>query len=1799
MVQCLSLKSFSAAADKQHHSKKSTRSHSSGFIARCIGPTIFQHPVAGWMYRKSCANHWCCGKRAGDTFRIHSDMSPTFCAIIGHPPWLKVQCGARMLAPPSWMLAPEHTGGAEQEAEEARLRHANSFAAAAARDEEMRQFVAAEAQLRALAVHPDFHTDEDRILAVIAEASALSVGLEASPPADSKAMDDAQRLLKTMLGLSTAWFRLVANGGFVEGSDGLRGAKASKFTFGIVESLLASSSGLGPSMTLAFQELGGLSFMGKALANVDQASFPHGLNALRVAAARLGAAARQGVCSTEALSRSMEEFRGSLLEKVQGFASSPNRRFHMRDLKEMITNIAGVFDEGYSSIQVFEMSRLLSMHCAMGLFTYREKTSAAEVLDWFAASLIDLLSKRSGGALTSGPSVSDWLEDVGFWKRLLTQMAAKVLLQVHPILTALLHHRACSTRQLAESLVKAGAFTKGSVPSPCRAAIQSSLLLAASALDTEVILQLLADLCDLLGFENLSHEGVDLTTRLAILAFHRGYQVRLGDAASERMPAASFFLRFLQWGYRKEGPKEPGHFEVVDYAQNMLINVLLHHPAMSEILPAITAHALALAVEPCEGSLQAAGRCNKALGAVALAASGIATVGKGRVSPDTAAAVLCSAFPRVGTAAPFDQTNKEYWVSTLVDSFCLFLRLPHAEIAGKEVATLWSRLVVRPVFGLSVPFAAAQYFKMAFMAQPSPSATILAPFVAAPNPPYEISLAYASFYHASHAQAEEEPPSTPPCRLFPQAAFFDPEDRDFGPVLSPPRLPQPLRHSMSSDGYDEHWVDLTTSASIAKAAATAGISMAEPSTSVPRMRLDRVQAAHGSQSNGIFGELTVYDATERRLWDEFDELGRIDDVEALRQRDAAAHRCLAALDKEIDTVGRAGRELPSALAEARAKFSLLCQLVDEGAGAAASQRIRQVDKAFSKAEDELIAATSVHRRTLARCRRQGETPPAEDLSTARTALIGAHLELVKEIRLAAQYAQLGLVEITGTPGFARAIRAAGPAHADPLLERLLRHKRWCDQQATSDPEAAAAPRSQEPERTKEDFIAAEALLDNAELIDPSMDNQSTGNGDVSPIGTSGRSKLVRRRASQAVVLKAFAPEEKDGCLQEIRALQKLKDHPNVISLVKVLKSGDGTMYLELPFCSGGSMFRWCERFGPAIRQGDPDTFVRCLSIWRQIWQAVGYLHVDGVYHGRLTLDAMLLTADQRPVLADFQNCLVTGTGRPTELRLSVPDYTAPELEVQASAVPTAASDVYSAGVAMTKAFMGVELEVSSCLYHPTRGQRSLPEERTDVDLVDLLQQLLAQTPGSRPTAPAVASHRALDPAGFLRRRGLLGTQSPGLRTPAQAFLEAAEALREEYRGRRVDEPLMFSREAVFDAISASKVGEWREDALLGEWRVMLNDESGVDGGGLRREVVSLFFEQLESSSLVMRAGMDGSEVVTLFINDRRRADKSPQQWRHTWTSVGAMLLRALVHFGNAPLAFSSAIFDCALGRFCKLPPDDVPGGDDDDDAMASVDRLLQLREEKGDDWARSELLDLLRRLRRADPQKEAGYRWMLSQRMQEEQNGVMVYSLSAESMETITAMLEPRSSSLLSRVSSGESGESVMLPDASLEWVLLWDVYLKFLGGGDRWLAYEALADGFTAHGRRHDMWSQMTGDQVIETLEGVALTADVILPNLEFKPNYGYETQIQFFKNVIAEFDSEELSMFLRFSTGIGRLPASRRFPAGQKLTVRFMPDQLEHLPSAHTCFWVVDVPPYEDQEDMARKLRLAIAAPQPFALS
>jgi hypothetical protein len=218
--------------------------------------------------------------------------------------------------------------------------------------------------------------------------------------------------------------------------------------------------------------------------------------------------------------------------------------------------------------------------------------------------------------------------------------------------------------------------------------------------------------------------------------------------------------------------------------------------------------------------------------------------------------------------------------------------------------------------------------------------------------------------------------------------------------------------------------------------------------------------------------------------------------------------------------------------------------------------------------------------------------------------------------------------------------------------------------------------------------------------------------------------------------------------------------------------------------------------------------------------------------------------------------------------------------------------------------------------------------------------------------------------------------------------------------------------------------------------------------------------------------------------------------------------------------------------------------------------------------------------------------------------GAVRYTVKSEDLRIMESMLEPVCYRFLVQSSAQPAGpDGVIVQDgAVLEWSLLWNIYLNLMGGGDRWLAYSAFADGLTVRGRRHDLWAPITGELLCSALQGVALTPDIVISTLEFSPS-GVERLIMDFRRVLGSFTPDELSMFLRFATGIGRLPASRGFPNGQKLKIRFMPDGTaeaqDRLPSAHTCFWVVDMPCYDSFMDMASKLRQAIAAPQPFALS
>ena len=138
---------------------------------------------------------------------------------------------------------------------------------------------------------------------------------------------------------------------------------------------------------------------------------------------------------------------------------------------------------------------------------------------------------------------------------------------------------------------------------------------------------------------------------------------------------------------------------------------------------------------------------------------------------------------------------------------------------------------------------------------------------------------------------------------------------------------------------------------------------------------------------------------------------------------------------------------------------------------------------------------------------------------------------------------------------------------------------------------------------------AETLLKRAELrVD------AFAGFDTTLLGNGIRTVVARKKSApaEAVVLKKYQEAERDLCLRELQALLKLRDHPQVLSLMDVFKSA-GCTYLQLPHCPGGTLEQWCAKHEDALQRGrDADVFVRGQSIWRQIWQAVGQLHVAGV-----------------------------------------------------------------------------------------------------------------------------------------------------------------------------------------------------------------------------------------------------------------------------------------------------------------------------------------------------------------------------------------------------------------------------------------------------------------------------------------------------------------------------------------------------------------------------------------------------------
>jgi len=143
---------------------------------------------------------------------------------------------------------------------------------------------------------------------------------------------------------------------------------------------------------------------------------------------------------------------------------------------------------------------------------------------------------------------------------------------------------------------------------------------------------------------------------------------------------------------------------------------------------------------------------------------------------------------------------------------------------------------------------------------------------------------------------------------------------------------------------------------------------------------------------------------------------------------------------------------------------------------------------------------------------------------------------------------------------------------------------------------------------------------------------------------------------------------------EVGVLARL-DHPGIVSLIDAGENEDGRLFLVLPFHEGRTL-------RDALAAGPLDAPFAA-RLMREIGEAVGYAHAEGVLHRDLKPENILLVrrADgEHPLLIDFGIAQIGDTSRPAQTTthlMGSAAYMGPE-HLMGKACST--SDVYSLGV---------------------------------------------------------------------------------------------------------------------------------------------------------------------------------------------------------------------------------------------------------------------------------------------------------------------------------------------------------------------------------------------------------------------------------------------------------------------------------------------------------------------------------------
>ncbi len=223
----------------------------------------------------------------------------------------------------------------------------------------------------------------------------------------------------------------------------------------------------------------------------------------------------------------------------------------------------------------------------------------------------------------------------------------------------------------------------------------------------------------------------------------------------------------------------------------------------------------------------------------------------------------------------------------------------------------------------------------------------------------------------------------------------------------------------------------------------------------------------------------------------------------------------------------------------------------------------------------------------------------------------------------------------------------------------------------------------------------------------------------------------RNVALKILKLETVQPHLVETFDQEIQALGKVSDHPNIVTLYRPLSTPDGRPALVLELCR--------ESLAQRIRRSGPLDARQAVRVGIKIAGALETAHRNGFLHRDMKPQNILVTQFDEPALADFGVAALQSSAQASAGVLGFTTvHAAPEILEGHELSP--ATDIYGLASSMHQLLTGMapfaafENEAPAAvilriLRDPARPIRS---NAVPLELSDLLEAALAKGPESRP-----------------------------------------------------------------------------------------------------------------------------------------------------------------------------------------------------------------------------------------------------------------------------------------------------------------------------------------------------------------------------------------------------------------------------------------------------------------------------------